>query len=336
MCSADASAVRTLPSFLPPAADLISDPAGVALLSSLREIPVSTSLLPIPITTVHATCDTSSPPSALPTVVFLHGFDSNALEFRTLLPLLCPHARVFAPDLLGWGLTEKPSRIPYDPSARREHLRAYIASVAQGQSVTLLGASIGGAVAIDFALVHPSLVSSLVLIDAQAYQDRPRSALLNLLPFLAHVGADVLRSTWLRRTALNMSYANQKFCTEDALRMGALHVATDGWKEAAVDFILGEGYCVSGQVGLVKAPTLVLWGRRDRILPVENAQRFADDIPGATVVVIDECGHSPHIEKAEVTAGHILDFLEKKVGSHPVEGIEEVVAEAGVEAKQKK
>lgn len=302
-----------LPSFVPASAGAISDPAGVALLRSLSELSVSTSLRRAPIKTVHATC--ARAPDALPVVVLLHGFDSNSLEFRALLPQLCGRATVFAPDLLGWGLTEKPTDVAYGPAAKREHLRAYVACVAGGRRVTLVGASIGGAIAIDFALEHPHLVDGLVLVDAQAYQDRPRSGLLNALPVLASVGADVLRSTWLRRMALNMSYEDRAFCSEDALKMGALHVETDGWKAAAVDFILAEGYCVSGRVKEVEAPTLVLWGRGDRILPVENAQRFAEDIPGATVTIIDECGHSPHIEKAAIVAEYILDFLEKRVVS---------------------
>lgn len=291
-----------LPDFIPTAASRIEDPAARAILQSLNRIDLPTPLSDTPIgTVIHRSGLPNAPP-----IVCLHGFDSNLLEFRNLIPLLSAHTDVHAIDLLGWGLTDKPSDLSYGVPSRREHLAAYLRTALQGRTATLIGASLGGAIAADLALQHPDLVDKLILIDAQVCADRTAS---NAPQWVAALGAEVLRADWLRFAAVLASYENPAFRTRDVLRIGGLHTRTDGWRDAAIDFIQADGYAVSQRLRDINVPTLVVWGDNDRVLPKGDAVRVADEIPGARLVQIVNAGHSPHIEKAADVADAILDFL---------------------------
>ena len=305
-----------LPSFVPAAASQIQDPAALRVLKALERIELSTPLREAPIGTVRYRLGSEQPNNANddklpPVLVCLHGFDSNLLEFRYFAPLVSREGyEVHCVDELGWGLTEKPLDIGYGVVERRRHLASYLRTEI-GRPVTLLGASLGGAVAIDLALEYPDLVNRLVLVDAQAYTDRPASPIFESYPWLANIGAEILRSSWLRWVAVLASYRDKSFRSSDVLNIGGLHTKTDGWLNAAVDFIRREGYCLSGRVSEIDIPSLIVHGRFDRIIPKGDELRFLNDIRRAKLVHIEDGAHSPHIEKASEVAQAVLQFLEE-------------------------
>lgn len=289
------------PDFVPAEAAQIRDEAAGAMLAALQRISVPTTLRETAIETVRYR--RGAP--ANDALVCLHGFDSNLLEYRHLAPLLTTkNTEVHALDLLGWGLTEKPTDVRYDVASRREHLAAYIRTQVQ-QAVTLVGASLGGAVAVDLALEYPQLVRRLVLIDAQLLAHRAPLQ----LQWAAILGAEILRSTWLRYIAVLASYEDSSYRSRDVLRIGALHTRTPGWRPAAVDFIQSEGYAVSGRLQEIDVPTLVVWGDNDRVLPKEDKLTCVSRIAHAKLVTIANAGHSPHIEKSLDVAHSISHFL---------------------------
>lgn len=290
------------------------------MMQGICSVPVQTPLLPEPITTTYykvpGTCSDPSGANLYPPVVFLHGFDSNILEFRTILePLRQAPFASFCVDILGWGFTGKPASIGYSPAEKRAHLHAWKTSVLGDRPVVFAGASIGGAVAIDYALEFPEHVAQLVLVNAQAYQDKEESPLLKLPvagDLLANAGAAVLKSSWLRRMAVKMSYSSEAFKTsEDILNIGGLHTFTDGYDAASVDFIRGQGYCVSKRVAeLGDKPVLVIYGECDQVLPSsENAERFAADLLDCSVHAIPNAGHSAHVEVPGEVARLVQEFV---------------------------
>lgn len=256
-----------------------------------------------------------------PAVVFLHGFDSNFLEYRRLADEMRDLAfRSYYVDVLGWGFTEKPpvsQTLTYSPADKRAHLLAWKRAVIGNSPIVLAGASIGGGAAIDFALHHPEDVKALVLIGAQAYADKKASAALSVPLFgnaLATIGAEVLRSKWLRKLAVSISYHDEILRrSEEVEILGGLHTRTRGWLEANVSFIKGEGYCVSQRVRDLNLPALVVYGEEDRILPsAENATRFLNDLGGydqVSVLPVPAAGHTPHIEKPADVAMAVAKFI---------------------------
>lgn len=250
-----------------------------------------------------------------PKVVLLHGFDSSCLEYRRLVPRLAKMGMdVFAVDLLGWGFSDRVGGVSgdgYSAKAKKDALASFLSDEVGDGEVFLAGASLGGAAAIEFAAAYPEAVRGLVLIDAQGFIDGVGPMAMLPKP-LAKLGIKVLQSKPLRRMANDMSYFDaERFATEDAMLVGRLHTLKDKWEEAAVDFMLSGGFAPAEKVKTIRVPTIVLWGKNDKILEPEQAQRFVEEIPGAQLTMIDDCGHVPHLEQPGETADIIAAFVRK-------------------------
>jgi pimeloyl-ACP methyl ester carboxylesterase len=243
-------------------------------------------------------------------IVMLHGFDSSCLEYRRLAPLLAEGGDrdVIIPDLLGWGFTRPPADIlTYGPEAKMEHLRAFIRQVCGNGPVVVVGASLGGALAVLLAAQTPQMVEKVVLIDAQGFIDGKGPS--NLPVPLARLGVNVLKSSPLRMFANILAYSDKKFATLDAMRVGKLHCYTQCWEDASINFLLSGGFSPSSWVDKVTQQTLLLWGRNDEILEPKTAEKFVETMPRCTLKWVEDCGHVPHLEKPELTSETVLEFL---------------------------
>lgn len=300
------------PDFLPKEMEEVEDPACIAMAKKLQVVDVSmpTEFATGNVGTCFAKTDVPSSPDGHP-LLLLHGFDSSCLEWRRLLPELEKQGQeAWAVDILGWGFTQRDESLvqSFSPEAKRAHLRSFILEHIK-KPVVLVGASLGGTVAIDMALNHPELVEKLVLVDAQGYIDG--AAMTGQPAFMQRFGVNVLKSKPLRMFANKIAYADpDRFGTEDAMRIGRLHCLTDGWDNAMISFMNSGGYFLSERVKEVKKDTLVLWGRQDKILdPKQYAERFIKDIPTSRLEWVEDCGHVPHLEKAASTAASLISYV---------------------------
>jgi len=291
----------TLP-FLPPEAAQLTEPTSIALAQHLQRQDISTPLSPTAIATAFVKQGTGSP------ILLIHGFDSSVLEFRRLQPLLAHHHTVWNLDLLGFGFTDRPTDVPFTPDAIKTHLY-YTWKTLIGEPVVLVGASMGGAVAIDFALTYPDAVKQLVLLDSAGFAKGPDISKF-MLPGLGYLAAEFLRRPAVRRKVSLQAYADSSFVTPDAELCAALHLMLPRWREAIIAFTKSGGYnFLSDKITDITQPTLIVWGDSDRILGITDAEKFKAAIAHSQLVWIPNCGHVPHLEKPEITAEAILKFI---------------------------
>jgi len=252
-------------------------------------------------------------------LLLLHGFDSSLFEFRRLLPLLEKKRQVYAVDLCGFGFCDRTSpclqnKKPtdrVDPDNIKQHLQAFCQQVIR-QPVVLVGASMGGGVAIDLVVSHPELIDRLVLIDAVGFASGPAIGKF-MFPPLDRWATNFLRNAGVRRKISENAYYDKSFVTPDAELCASLHLLMPNWQESLIAFTKSGGYnFLSQRVAQIMVPTLVLWGRQDKILGVKDAVRFQKVLPESQLVWIEQCGHVPHLEQAHVAAEHILNFLQAK------------------------
>lgn len=292
------------------------------MLRSIQAVQVS-----LPDCTVQSTF--VGPPShlaerkgALP-VIMLHGFDGSCIEFRRVKPYLDDQGvEAYAVDLLGNGFCasglEGNSQADLGPEQRREHLYAFW-KLQVGRPVVIVGISLGGAAALDFALAHPEAVEKLVLLAPQAMTDGI-GPLASLPPFAARLGLKVppppslglkaLRTFWLRDTAGKMGYFDKdRLATKDAVRVGRVHTFKPGWLDASAAFMRSGGYRVSKKIAEVQQDTTVVWGAKDEVLKPEDAQEFVRLLPHARLVMVEECGHQMHLEKPKRVAEVIVEAM---------------------------
>eukprot|EP00468_Gymnochlora_sp_CCMP2014_P004770 CAMPEP_0167766900 /NCGR_PEP_ID=MMETSP0110_2-20121227/15677_1 /TAXON_ID=629695 /ORGANISM="Gymnochlora sp., Strain CCMP2014" /LENGTH=600 /DNA_ID=CAMNT_0007655131 /DNA_START=240 /DNA_END=2042 /DNA_ORIENTATION=- len=298
------------PNFIPKEYAMeIEEEACQDILKTFDRIPVSVPFSDKPILTPVTPIPNPNTLGERTPMIFLHGFDSSVLEFRRILPKIREVAGdILEPeaiDLLGWGFaTAETPLSAIGPVEKREHLYAYWKQYVK-KPMIICGASLGGAIAIDFAINHPDAVKGMVLMDAQAYIDgvqTPPEIFMDL-------GLNVLKSRPLRQIANVQSYCDRdKYATEDAVRIGMLHTYLPNWKEYNKKWMRGGGYSLSKRISEVDVPTLILWGDQDNILGTDVAENFKRDIPNSELIWVPQCGHVPHLEQAEFTAEKLKAF----------------------------
>jgi pimeloyl-ACP methyl ester carboxylesterase len=245
-------------------------------------------------------------------ILLLHGFDSSLLEFRRLLPLLAQENETWTVDLLGFGFTERLPGLSFSPAEIKTHLYSFWQTLIQ-QPVILVGASMGGAAAIDFTLSYPEVVQQLVLLDSAGLANSPVTGKFMVAP-LDYLATEFLRNARVRQNISRAAYYDKSFASQDAQICTALHLSCPKWREALIAFTKSGGYGnFSAQLWQIEQPTLIIWGRRDRILGTKAAEQFAQTLSNSQLIWIENCGHIPHLEQPQITARYILGFGKTKV-----------------------
>jgi pimeloyl-ACP methyl ester carboxylesterase len=291
------------PSFLPSQVNQLKDSQARAFVESIEIIALATSLSQQPILTTYIHKGRGGTP-----ILLLHGFDSSILEFRLLLPLLAAQNQTWAVDLLGFGFTQRQKQIKYSPTVIKIHLYEFWKTLIN-QPIVLVGASMGGAAALDFTLTYPSVVKSLVLINSLGYTCAPAFSKYLFPPF------DLLAVEYLRQRlqlAFNLGsiLANLDSKMLLAIQCAMLHQQMPLWHDAMISYVKTGGYTdLSNRIAQVDKPTLILWGEADDMLPPEDAEKFHQDIANSKLIKLNNCGHAPQLEQPQMTSQHILQFL---------------------------
>jgi pimeloyl-ACP methyl ester carboxylesterase len=285
-----------------PTTPALTEAHSIALAERIVCEPIHTPLSSTPIQTTYVRQGTGFPP-----ILLLHGFDSSVLEFRRLLPLLATQTTTWAVDLLGFGFTERQPELVFSPESIKTHLY-YFWKTLIARPVILVGASMGGAAAIDFTLTHPIAVEKLVLIDSAGFGAGPAIGKF-LVPPLDYWATQFLKHPLVRQQVSRKSYFDHSWASADALACGALHLNQPGWSQALIAFTQSGGYgSFRDRLSKIQPPTLILWGQQDRILGTADADNLQAAIPKAQQVWIANCGHVPHLEAPSIAAERILEF----------------------------
>ncbi|MEX0589046.1 MAG: alpha/beta fold hydrolase [Cyanobium sp.] len=234
-----------------------------------------------------------------PPVLLLHGFDSSFLEFRRLAPLLAGGAQLFIPDLYGFGFCPRPTSGDYSPRGVMRHLEALVEAIGERNPAPLglIGASMGGSVAVELARRLPERVERLLLLAPAGLTGRP----MPLPPLLDGLGVRFLSLPGVRRGLCRTAFADPEASVGPAeLEIASLHLQSPGWAEALRRFARSGGFAGSG-APLPPQPLSVLWGTDDRILRAPQKQA-ALALLGGRVRELEACGHLPHLDQASTVA----------------------------------
>ncbi|MEH2415213.1 alpha/beta fold hydrolase [Nostoc sp.] len=289
--------------FLPSQVNQLTDLEAIAFVQSIQRTALATSLSQQPILTTYIHKGRGGIP-----ILLLHGFDSSILEFRLLLPLLAIQNETWAVDLLGFGFTQRQKEISYSPTAIKIHLYDFWKTLIN-RPIILVGASMGGATAIEFTLAYPEIVKSLVLINSLGYTGAPAFSKYLFPPF------DFFAVEYLRQRhilALNLGSILPSFNAKIvlAIQCAMLHQEMPGWHDAMISYVKTGGYSdLANRIALLDKPTLILWGEADDMLPPEDAEKFQQDIANSQLIKLNNCGHAPQLEQPQITSQHILQFL---------------------------
>ncbi len=255
-----------------------------------------------------------------PNVVLLHGggIDSASLSWGLALEALAPYYRVYAPDLPGYGASAKPS-VAYTTEFFIEFVQKLLDALTLSR-VSLIGLSMGGAIALGVALRAPQRVEKLVLVDSYGLQERFLAHrivwALTRWPALQEIAVLPLRfSRVLVRWGMRVLTGNPSFITPELVAEVARWARHPQARRAFAQWLRDEIWWdrvrtnFLSELGRIEAPVLLIHGERDRVVPVEAARRAHRLFKNARLVVLAGCGHWAPRERPEEVHRAILEFL---------------------------
>jgi 4,5:9,10-diseco-3-hydroxy-5,9,17-trioxoandrosta-1(10),2-diene-4-oate hydrolase len=257
-----------------------------------------------------------------PPVVLLHGLGASAEIWRPNIGPLASRNRVFAPDLPGFGRTGIPGWMDYSPAAYSRFVRDFMNALGIGRA-GLVGHSLGGGIALRVVLDEPRCVVRLVLASSAGLgSDVSLPLRIASLPFFGRLFFKPPLPVFIRflhrlvydPAAISPAFARMYY--EMFFQPQSIRAFTSILRNIATLRGARPGVLEPIREGLasIAAPTLILWGRQDRILPVSQAVDAAGRIPGGRLHIFERCGHMPNIEHPEEFNRRVLEFLQQGQG----------------------
>jgi pimeloyl-ACP methyl ester carboxylesterase len=256
-----------------------------------------------------------------PLIVLVHGMAGSAATWDPVIPALAERFAVLALDLPGHGSSAKPFDGDYSLGSFASVVRDVMVSLGLDRG-TVVGQSLGGGVAMQFAYQFPSRCERLVLVGSGGL-GREVSALLRVLAFpgveflypliFASVLRDAGRSVFgaLRRIGLRPSiYVDQVWQSYESLTEPQTRTAFARTLRSVVD-ATGQRVSAHDRLPLARdIPSLIVWGADDAIIPSAHAAGAAAALPNSRVEIFERVGHFPHCEDPDRFVRVLTDFVE--------------------------
>src|SRR4051794_16411169 len=255
-----------------------------------------------------------------PPIVLVHGITSSSATWERVMPALAEHYTVIAPDLLGHGQSAKP-RGDYSLGAYASGLRDLVVALGYDRA-TFVGHSLGGGVAMQFSYQFPELCERLVLVDSGGLGREVslllRSATLPGSEFVLPLLAQPRLLNAGRSVGRLLNGLGIRIRTDiDQLARGHASLADREAREAFVHTLRSivdpGGQRVSATDRLYLAenmPFLIIWGGRDKIIPVAHGRDAHRQVPGSRFEEFPNAGHFPQLDEPERFVETVTDFIE--------------------------
>src|SRR5216683_1969098 len=215
-----------------------------------------------------------------PVVVLLHGLGSRKEDWLPVLEPMAQKCRLLVPDQIGFGRSDKPL-LDYSVQTWVDFLNEFLRQL-KVEKASLVGESLGGWIAALYvaelgggAHLNPSSLAAMRGVMEAVFFDT------------SWVNEDALRKIFTDKLAVHDGYTVRSFLGNPTRE-----------KERLDD-----------RLGSIKVPTLVTWGKQDKLLPIASGERYAAGIAGAKMVSFEKCGHVPPIEKTEEFLAAVMAFL---------------------------
>ena len=260
------------------------------------------------------------PDPGVDSIVLLHGYGGSSFSWRYWAPFLAKRAHVVLVDMKGFGSAPKPDAGHYGPRHQAELIYRLILQ-ADLQRVTLIGHSLGGGVALDTALrlldSEPGRLKRLILVASAAYKQRmPLFVALAKYRRLASTALRILGTLFVIRHVLKSIVFDPSEVSDNQVLGYAKPLSSPEAHRALIDTALAivppDLEKLTARFEELDVPTLVLWGRQDRVVPLWVGERLADKLPDAKLQVLENCGHMPAEELPKESWEALQAFLDQR------------------------
>jgi pimeloyl-ACP methyl ester carboxylesterase len=251
-------------------------------------------------------------------VLCLHGFGASLFSWRNFVGPVSEQYQLILIDLKGAGDSPKPPDSHYSIQDHADLIYQFILDQ-NLTNLTLVGNSFGGALSLLLSIMlierEPGRLKALVLIDPGAYKQYiPGYLKLIGVPILGAAAIYLTPAKCMAKSILKLAYYDPQKITTDQIAAYAAPLASPGGKHALLEtgkqIIPPNIDQLTARYKDINVPTLIIWGRQDKIISPDAGPLLDQAIPNSTLKWIDQCGHVPQEEKPEATIPLVLEFLE--------------------------
>ena len=237
-------------------------------------------------------------------ILFLHGFDSSFLEYRRIYPFLKKKFKLIIPDLLGFGFTPRIASNQFNSSKIISNLLDIINTLKLKNKLMIVGASMGGSVAINLAKEIPDLIEKIILLSPAGLFGETKT-----IPFpLNQIGATFLGLPQVRKSLCRQAFAfpDQSVGSMEE-QIASIHLGCSGWRNSLASFAKSGGFAGTYK-HLPNISIKTICGENDRILGKKEIDRIKQ-IDQLNFIGLKNCGHLPHIDLPSLSGKIIYDYF---------------------------
>lgn len=255
-----------------------------------------------------------------PTIILIHGYTASVYVWKTTAPLLADAGfHVIAVDLLGFGYSDKPSWFDYAIQSQARMVSRFMNRLGIGRA-TVIGNSYGGAIAATVALDYPERVEKLVLVDAVINDEVKNHPILRLVAYrgIGEIVTPFLADSRIflrRRMHGTIARANRHLITKDRIESVRRPLSSrEGHYSLLATSRAWDANHIEQDAHLIDAPTLIIWGDQDTVIPIKNGYKLHQEILNSRFVVLKDCGHVPQEERSELFTELVAEFCRDRKG----------------------
>lgn len=251
-------------------------------------------------------------------VLFIHGFGETLYTWSKLVPELSKSHHVFALDLMGFGQSDKPADSSLYTIEYQAKLVVQFVKQKNLSNVTLVGHSYGGGVTMLSAVMlmqQEGMLGKIIMIGGIAYKmPIPHFIKLLVIPVLSKLALALMPKPRLIMRMLRVAYYKHEKIEQAFVNAYARPLYDYRARSALVytaRLVIPDNLDdYTSQYANITVPALMIWGDRDEVVPITIGERLSQDIPGARLEVLHDCGHVPQEEEPEKTLALIGQFLQ--------------------------
>lgn len=235
-------------------------------------------------------------------IVLLHGLGGCSDKWMPVMDILSSSYRVLAPDIIGYGKSDKPV-VDYTPAYMVSFVKKFIVAT-DLEMPHIVGASLGGQVAVQFAARYKQYMSKLVLISPAGMMKHSTPALDQYIMAALYPHKSTISH------ALQLMEGGKEPPSPSLVQLFMTNMKMPNAKMVFMSSLLCfKNSTLHKHLKKVVAPTLLVWGNDDSIIPISYAAKFVSALQNCTFAPIPNCGHTPYVQYPELFCKTISDFL---------------------------
>ena len=236
-------------------------------------------------------------------LVLIHGLGASAERWDRVFHAFSQNYRVIAPDLIGFGYSDKPM-VDYTPDFFSEFIGKLFIEL-KIKKPNIIGSSMGGQIVAEYTAANPENIDKMILVSPAGIMKQSTPALD------AYIMASLYPNEESAKNAFELMESSGAKVDDKIIHGFIERMQLPNAKLAFMSTVLGmkNSEIITSKLAKIPNHTLLIWGEKDPVLPIQYAESFRNSIRHCTFHKMDGCGHTPYVQKPDIFSSLVLNFL---------------------------